>query len=202
MTVQTKIGLREIESAGEFNRSAKDGRWPMLCDHTCTFTYAKHGELYALWHDLAGPGGVPYRRDFSPRRLQPYMKSIVIYERIAGEDGRTRYRVRLMGGNITPVLGELTGRYLDEAVSDKYRPRWCAMIDASLAAGAPLRMLSRSDSFDKAYLIGEYFCAPMRADDGATNLVLAAGHYEGTRSWTELAAKECERLGLEPMGIV
>ena len=202
MGMQAKIALPEIRGADDFNGAARRDRWPMLCDPTCAFGHEGHRDLLALWRGVAGPGAIPYRRDFSARRLQPFMKSIVLYERLDGEDGGRRYRVRLMGGNITPVLGELTGRFLDEAVSEKFLPRWCAMIDATLGAGAPLRMLSRSDSFDKSYLVGEYFSAPLLTDDGAAKLVLACGHYEGARSWTKLAAEECSRLGIEPLGIV
>ncbi|MBU6298735.1 MAG: hypothetical protein KJS68_10865, partial [Alphaproteobacteria bacterium] len=92
--------------------------------------------------------------------------------------------------------------YLDEAAGEKYLPRWYALIEAVLSARAPLRMLSRSDAFDKSYLTGEFLGAPLRADDDTVKLVLAMGHYDGTRSWTDVATEECRRLGLEPLGIL
>ena len=51
-------------------------------------------------------------------------------------------------------------------------------------------------------MVAEYFCAPLRAENGETKLVLFAGHYDGTLCWTDLEAEECKRLGLESAGIV
>jgi len=202
MNVQPKIRRPVIASADDLNAAAKRYRWPMICDPFCRFTYHGHEELLALWRSLPSEGGIPYRRDMTARLLRPYLNSVAIYERVENSNGEVRYRVRLMGSRIVQVFGELTGKFLDEAVPEDYVARWHALPDVTLGTGGPVRLLIRSDTFNKAHMVAEYLCVPLRADDGAAKLVLYAGHYEGLRSWAEVEAEERERLGLEPLGIL
>lgn len=201
MDALPKTGLPEVTGADHFNETARCYRWPMLCDPSCTFVHVPHRELLTLWRDVAGPSGIPYRHDMTARRLQPHMRSLIIYEGVEGDGGR-RYRVRLIGSDIVRVFGELTGKFLDDVVPEKFLPRWYGLIDATRAAGVPLRFLVRSDTFDKAHMVAEYLYAPLRAEDGRPTLFLVAGHYDGTRSWTSVATEECPRLGLDPAGFV
>ncbi|MGA7712111.1 MAG: PAS domain-containing protein [Rhizomicrobium sp.] len=198
MDIQPNVLSSVTAGADEFNAAAKHYRWPGLCDPTCKFFYAKHRDILALWRSLAGSEGIPFRREMTARRLQPYLKSILLYERVEGGHGERRYRVRLMGSKIVQVFGEFTGKCLDEVIPANFLPRWEALPDAVLRTGAPVRFLVRSDTFDKAHMVAEYFCAPLRADDGEARLVWIVGHYDGTLCWTELHAAECKRLGLEP----
>jgi hypothetical protein len=202
MNVQSKNRRPVIASADDLNAAARRYRWPMLCDPSCRFSYSKHDDLLALWRGLASSGSIPYRRDMTARLLRPYLNSVAIYERAEGPGGEVRYRVRLMGSKIVQVFGELTGKFLDEAVPEDYVARWHALPDVTLGTGGPVRLLIRSDTFNKAHMVAEYLCLPLRADDGAAKLVLYAGHYEGLRKWTEVEAEERERLGLEPLGIL
>jgi hypothetical protein len=202
MVIQPKNSWGLIAGADDFNAAAKLYRWPALCDPTCTFFYAKHHDALALWRSLSGIEGIPFRREMTARRFQPYLKSIFLYERVEPSHGERRYRMRLMGSRIVQVFGEFTGKYLDEVVPENFLPRWEALPDAVLGTGAPLRFLVRSDTFDKAHMVAEYFCAPLRADDGEVRLACVIGHYDGTLCWTELHAAECKRLGLEPAAFV
>lgn len=202
MGIQPKSFSGLISGADDFNAAAKLNRWPALCDPTCKFFYAKHLDVLALWHNLAGTDGIPFRREMTARRLKPHLKSVFIYEQVEETHGERRYRVRLMGSKIVQVFGEFTGKYLDEVVPENFLPRWEALPDAVLGAGAPLRFLVRSDTFDKAHMVAEYFCAPLRADDGEARLIWVVGHYDGTLCWSELHAAECKRLGLEPAAFV
>ena len=202
MGLQTNVGLPVIVSADDLNTVAKRYRWPMLCDPTCRFIYPEHYELLSLWRGLAGASGIPYRRELTARLLQPYLSSVALYERVDGADGTRRYRVRLLGSKLVQIFGELTGKFLDEAVPEEYVPRWHALPEVTLGTGAPVRLLIRSDTFDKAHMVAEYFCAPLRAEDGEAKLVVFAGHYDGTLCWTDVEAEERKRLGLEPAGIV
>jgi hypothetical protein len=202
MNVEAKARQLVIASAVDLNAAAKRYRWPMICDPFCRFTYSKHDELLALWRSLPSESGIPYRRDMTARLLKPYLNSVAIYERVETPGGEVRYRVRLMGSKIVQVFGELTGKFLDEAVPEDFVARWHALPDVTLGTGGPVRLLIRSDTFNKAHMVAEYLCVPLRADDGAAKLVLYAGHYEGQRRWTEVEAEERERLGLEPLGIL
>ncbi|MGA7673889.1 MAG: PAS domain-containing protein [Rhizomicrobium sp.] len=197
-----RISLPEVTSADAFNEMASRNDWPILYDASCQFGHAELSKLLSLWRSMTGRGGIPRRRDMTARLLRPYMRMLSLYERVLADDGARRHRVRLMGSAVVQVLGELTGHFLDEVVPEEFLPRWCPMIDVPLAAGAPMRLLIRQDTFNKSHIVGEYLCVPLRADDGEAKLVLTASCYDGTRTWAEVATEARRRLGLEPAGIV
>jgi hypothetical protein len=76
-------------------------------------------------------------------------------------------------------------------------PRWQVGIDATLADRIPLRFLGRTDTNAMSFLNGEYFVAPLLADDGSASFILSAGRFTGGRPWEEVEAEARKALGLE-----
>jgi hypothetical protein len=185
-----------IGSAAEYNRASKEGNWHSLCDATLRFNHPDLSRLLALWQSEAKETSIPLRRTMSPRLLKSFLRDVAIYERIGEGQGR-RYRVRLMGTAFAQILGDLTGKFIDEAVAADYVPRWHASLDVTLGAGAPLRFLGREDTKGLTFLTGEFFSAPLIADDGQANLVLAAARYSGKRPWEDADAEARRLLGLD-----
>jgi len=185
-----------IGSAADYNRAARDGGWHALCDATLRFNHPDLTKLLALWRSEAGQDLIPMRRTMSPRLLKSFLRDIAIYERVGAGEGR-RYRVRLMGTAFAQILGDLTGKFIDEAVAAEFVPRWHASLDATLGAGAPLRFLGREDTKGMTFLTGEFFSAPLIADDGQANLVLAAARYSGKRPWEDVDAEARRLLGFD-----
>ncbi|HUJ45572.1 MAG TPA: PAS domain-containing protein [Rhizomicrobium sp.] len=179
------------QASEKFNTAARTGGWPALCDASLAFSEPRFAPLIAIWEMAAAAGRLPRRADFNPRALKSLIRNVAIYERVAGRD--VRYRVRLMGTAYTDVMGDLSGKFIDETVSREFLPRWSAAFEAALEAGAPLRFLSRSDTGGKTYLVAEYFEAPLLADDGSPNMILAAGHF-APRRWADVAEHERERI--------
>lgn len=185
-----------VGSVAEYNaRAARDG-WHSLCDPSLAFNHPDLAKLWELWHSEAGEDGVPHRRVMSPRLLKSFLRDIAIYEQLIEADGRRRYRVRLMGTAFAQILGDLTGKFLDEAIPAEFLPRWHASLDVTLATGVALRFLGREDTNHMTFLTGEFFSAPLLADDGRKNLVLAAARYSGKRPWEEVDADARKTLGL------
>lgn len=185
-----------IATAQALNEAAAQNGWPMLCDERCDFSSPMLDDLLGLWHAEAG-SGVPARNVLTARKLQPFMRDIAIYERIGAGDQR-RYRVRLMGSGIVHHYGEMTGKYIDEVVPEKFLPRWYGLADVSLMALKPMRLLVRADTFDKSYMVAEYFCAPLAADGGIEKFVLVGIVFDGRRPWTVVEAEARQKLGLPP----
>jgi hypothetical protein len=185
-----------IGSAAEYNRASQKGDWHSLCDATLRFNHPDLTKLLTLWRNEAGDKPIPLRRTMSPRLLKSLLRDIAIYERV-GDGGDRRYRVRLMGTSFAQILGDLTGKFIDEAVPEPFVPRWHAALDATLGAGAPLRFLGREDTKGLTFLTGEFFSAPLIADDGQMNLVLAAARYSGKRPWEEFDQEARRLLGLK-----
>jgi hypothetical protein len=186
-----------VQNAAEFNALAAREGWPTLCDRTVHFDRPELAALLSLWHQKAGPSGIPARADMTPRVLKPFLRDVAIYERVSDGAGSRRYRVRLLGDTVAHVMGDLTGKFIDKAVAPKFLPRWYASLDATLAAGAPLRFLSRSDTNDMSFLVAEYFSAPLLGPDGTPSMVLGVAHYDGARGWDDVAAEACRHLHLD-----
>jgi len=193
LTLQ-KTPPAEIASATAFNEAAAHGDWPILCDEGCGFDNPTLAELLTLWRDEA-KNGIPPRNAMTARKLQPFMRNITIYERM-GEGAARRYRVRLIVSGIVQYYGELTGKYVDEVVPEKYLPRWYALSDLPLLSGKPVRFVLRADTFDKSYLVAEYFCAPLTADNGLTKFILIGMAFDGTRPWSVIEAETRAKIGL------
>lgn len=185
-----------IGGAADYNEAAKRGNWPSICDATLSFSHPELGRLLELWRSEAG-GGIPLRQVMSPRLLKSFLRDIALYERLVGPGGTRRYRVRLMGTAFAQIMGDLTGKFVDEAVAIEFLPRWHAALDATLGQRAPLRFVGREDTNAMPFLTGEFLSAPLAADDGQVNLVLAAARFSGKRPWDVVFAETRKFLGLE-----
>jgi hypothetical protein len=185
-----------IGSVAEYNAQATRDGWHSLCDPGLAFNHPDLARLLELWRSEAGEDGVPQRRVMSPRLLKSYLRDIAIYERLAADGGQRRYRVRLMGTAFAQILGDMTGKFVDEAIPAEFVARWHAALDVTLAEGTALRFLGREDTNHMTFLTGEFFSAPLLADDGKKNLVLAAARYNGKRPWEEVDAEARKTLGM------
>jgi len=182
-------------AAADYNEKAKTKNWAAFCDASATFTHPDLRRLLGLWRKQA-KGGIPLRRDMTSRVLKPFRDDIAICERVM-EGGERRWRVCRMGAWFAQILGDFTGKFLDEKITPELLPRWQTALDVTLAEGVPLRFLGRTDTNAMSFLNGEYFAAPLIADDGSANLVLGAGRFAGGRPWEEVEAEARRALGLE-----
>lgn len=189
------MAFPEISSAAAFNETAKAKGWPALADETLSFNHALLHELLTLWQNEARDG-VPLRTAMTARKLQPFMRNIAIFERI-DEGVHRRYRVRLMGSGIVEYNGELTGKYVDEAIPEKYQDRWYALGDLSLYSQKPARVLLRADTFEKSHMSAEYLLTPLKADNGSIKFILAGVIFDGKQPWHVVEADARRKLGLD-----
>lgn len=157
--------------ADSYNALARAQGWRSTCSATLEFESRALRDLLTIWRRLAAP--IPRRRDLTPRMLRAHLADIAIYERSRGEDGRERYRVRVMGARFGSVMGDFGGKFFDEAIPPQFLARWNAAPDAVLEAGAPLRFVSRSETAGKAFITGEYLLAPLTSDGGAADTVIS-----------------------------
>jgi hypothetical protein len=185
-TTDNKPGAR-------YMKMAQENGWVGFCDPSLAFRAPELLELANQWQQVKGPAGIPRRADFTPRVLKHCLPHVAIYERAICAKIGTRYRVRVMGTRFAGAMGDLTGKFIDEAIAPQFLPRWYAALDSVLEARVPLRFLSRSDTMDKKFLLGEFFEAPLLNDEGQADLVLAAGFHSPMHSWEDVIAQERAR---------
>ena len=88
--------------------------------------------------------------------------------------------MRVIGARYSAVLGDFGTEYFDETVPPKFLKRWHAAPNAVIAAGAPLRFVSRTETVDKPFLTGEYVMAPLIGDGGEVDTVISGAAFGPT----------------------
>jgi len=177
----------EVSSLRELNRLARAESWALLADGDGSFLFPETQAVCDIWHRKAAPGRLPFRSEFTARLLKPYLRLLVIQERVTVPGGR-RYRSRLMGEAVTAMIGDASGKFFEEFLRPPALRTWNAMADAVLAHGGAVRFLIRADGFAEGGRAGEIFAAPVLTADGRPDLILAAGRFEIPWKWNELAA--------------
>ncbi len=178
-----------LACASEYNDAATTNGWPALCDASAKFVHPDLCRLLGLWRRQAKAHGIPLHADMTPRLLKSFLGDIALYERIALPGAQRRWRVRLMGASFGQIMGELSGKFLDETVPTEMLPRWDGALDITLAHRVPLRFLGRADTGAKQFLTGEFFSAPLLGADGSPSMVLGAGRFSGGRAWCDVEAE-------------
>jgi hypothetical protein len=166
---------RAHHAAEEFNRFAEAMAMPARCDASLRFESEKLSEAAAIWWEKAGHNGLPPRSDFNARTLKPFLPNVIIADSVQ-DDSKQRYRFRLMGTMISELLGEHTGKFLDEAVLSPFRERWFAVLDSASQAGCPLRIFGRLEYRQQDYIAMELMVAPLGTCIGQTDAVLLIAH--------------------------
>lgn len=175
--------------AAGYNEKAKANGWASLCDASVAFSHPDLRRLLGVWRGQVTRRGLPARRDLSARLLKPFQKDTGLVERVAEIGGARRWRVLEIGPSFAQIVGDLAGKFLDQAIPAEVVPRWNAALDATLTQGVPLRFLGRADAKQMPFLTGEYFAAPLIADDGSASLILVAVRFTGGRSWRDIEAE-------------
>jgi hypothetical protein len=88
-----------------------------------------------------------------------------------------RFKWRLMGTQIAQVLGERTGKFIDEDAPPRQIARWNASLDLVLRVARPLRFAGRVLVNGKTYLNSELLFMPLADDAGQPRFVLGFGRY-------------------------
>jgi len=159
------------------NAYAAGQGWPFRGSSVLEFDQPELNLLRDIWYEKAAGTPTPYRSEFDLRTLKPVLSNVSILERVH-ESGSRRYRIRLMGSEVVHMLGEGTGRYLDQSVPAKSLPHWHAVYDSVMEALVPLRFLTRYREKRMDYLVSESFNAPMLDADGNATLLLCCAYFQ------------------------
>jgi hypothetical protein len=142
------------------------------CDSDLDFDRPELDALRTVWRASATRTALPRRTDFDGPALESALQQSAIMERVSSSNGVSRYRVAYAGSSITALMGDQTGRFIDEFVPPALMPRWIGLFDAVLGGGIPLRITTRFEFPDLAHTAGEMFIAPLADDAGKPNLVI------------------------------
>jgi hypothetical protein len=141
------------------------------------FRHANLAAMLAVWQAACGKRHLPSRADFTARLLKPYLRDIVILDVEGAGAGRRRYRHRYIGSAIVELIGEQTGRYLDELVAADEMPHWAEAFDRIVDEGEPARFESEADLAPFAQLQAESLVLPLSDDDARVNRLMTVTYF-------------------------
>lgn len=129
---------------------------------------------------------MPAKSEITPRDLKDFLPDIVVCHRVAGDS--THYVVRLIGTRAAQVVGDITGKTLEESAPTELRSRWIECADLILNGGQPLRFLGRVHLKGRDYLDAENLFVPLANDEGHATFVMGLCRYtprlsENEESW-------------------
>jgi hypothetical protein len=164
-----------LKAVAAFNALSEREGWDQHCDSALAFDHSDFPRMLAIWQEQAAGKPMPARSSMTPRALKDFLPRVAINERTSVDP--PRFTWRLMGTHVAQVLGERTGKFIDEDAPPRQVARWNASLDMVLRTVRPLRFAGRVLVNGKTYLTSELLFMPLADDAGAPRFVLGFGHY-------------------------
>ncbi|HEY5336648.1 MAG TPA: hypothetical protein VIJ85_00465, partial [Rhizomicrobium sp.] len=116
MNVHRKLSAFESaqETAARYGYSAN-------IESANEFDCAELKNLLHLWQQKCDGRIMPKRSDFSLRDLKAVASHVALVDIVETDEGKTRYRMRLLGDYLAAVVDNVTSVYLDEHADEGYR---------------------------------------------------------------------------------
>jgi len=164
-----------LEAVAAFNAVSEREGWEQQCDPELAFSHPDFPAMLSIWKKQAGANPMAFRHSMTPRVLKGFLPRVVINERTRSHP--PRYKWRLMGTQIAEVLGERTGKFIDEYAPPRQAARWNANLDLVMRVQRPLRFHGRVLVNGKTYLASELLFLPLADDAREARFALGFGHY-------------------------
>ena len=161
------------------NDIARAQGWTVEADTRLVFDHPELCALREVWRSLCRTERLPARAAFSMRLLKRFLRHVSIFE-IVNEDGRRRYRRKLVATVIAERLGGKAGGYLDEFLSPVLYQKGAPYLDAVVDNRCPLRVVAEFILPAVSFLHAEAALLPL-ADDGKTPDMIMLVAYFGER---------------------
>ena len=144
-------------------------------DETLACLHPVTAELARYWKSKCKAGGFPSRSDIDPIDLRGILSHIVLFDvvpQVSGQ-GAYRYKFRLVGNETMAVLGNVTGRFLDEVLPAASQVRTIGVLDRAVTGRKPLRNVGRVHIPRFDYCVSEAICLPL-AEGDVINMAIGA----------------------------
>ena len=117
------------------------------------------------------------RKDFSPLDFRDLLPLIMIFDVQQDEsDTHPIFKFRIIGTDLTPFLGDQTGKDIRCIKSQQILDRLTYMLNKSVKLKKPLGLVAREVSFEKKYLQSSGIYYPMSSDGETIDKVMVLVH--------------------------
>lgn len=133
----------------------------------------EHREFFDYWRSKVSDGELPSRQDIDPIEVPRLLPWIILYE-VAWQDGKPRFRFRLVGtGNVQRYGRDASGKWFEEVYSGDILAKQLAVFGAVATNGRPHLSHQTLPVADKEHVTYHRLILPL-ATDGVTVDGLAA----------------------------
>lgn len=170
-----------------------DSRFPKIMDELPPLEISREFVLRCAetnaaleyWRSKCRGRAMPERADIDPVEMRAFLPNVGLIETPDGSAARPDYRIALAGSAIEAVLGPLTGRLLQEAVSPVIARRWRSVYEVVVREAVPIRAVSRVAFESKNFLMAEFVVMPLSRDARPVDMFLASLAF-----WSQNSAPE------------
>jgi hypothetical protein len=162
------------------NARARAHGWTFTCDRHLVFDAPQLSTVLALWQSHAAAERIPARGDFSARDLKQVLQDLIVFD-IVQDGPRTRFRCRIIGSHAAGYLGEMTGRFLDDALPPEPYARTAACYATVIEARCPLRFVTRFSLDRINFMSAEFIGLPLATDGVTPDMVMSVTHFRETQ---------------------
>ncbi len=180
-----------LEAVKSLNQRAARENWYYVCDPSLAFSDPIYERLLGLWRSRSEGRPMPRRSQMTPRELKDVLRNLLVLERV--ERQPSRYRARLIGTSLTSMVGDRTGKMVEEVLPPEQVTRWAICHDLVLDGGVPLRFVGRVHLQGKEFLNAENLYVPLANDNDEPVFVMGLCRYtprhtESEESWESQVA--------------
>jgi hypothetical protein len=172
--------MNVVATVRALNQRAAREKWFHYCDPTLAFSDHFYDHFLEVWRAKSGERPMPQRSAIMPRDLKDVLRNIILAERM--ERNPSRYRARLIGTGLTHIVGDRTGKMLDEIVPPELLPRWIECCDLVLDGGQPMRFLGRVHLQGHEHLDAENLLVPLADNNDEPTFVMGLCRYTPRRT--------------------
>jgi hypothetical protein len=145
-----------------FNTRAHREAWPVSCYRADAFENEALQDIAEVWDAVRGDKPMPARADFSARSLSRHLSYVTFIEIVWPAAALTpRYRIGFFGSRLSLFAGDITGRFVDEAIEPQLIPTWYSEFGVAVSLRRPVRFVSRVRAFRLQFVSAETVLAPL-----------------------------------------
>src|ERR1700690_778601 len=154
-SVSLMTNTDQLRASEQINLLAIRNSWPLICDPHLDFATPELKSALAIWQAKRGSRTMPTRDDMNFRDLKTFLPHLAFLT-IVRDGARVRFKVRLAGSALDTFLGgSTTGRFVDEAVPQRFAEKWAAMWISTIDSRTPTRTVGRAEMPGRGYYISE-----------------------------------------------
>jgi len=172
------------------------GSAPSFLDAELRFVTPELARVLEVWREKRGARTMPARADLTIRDLAFALPNVGFVD-VVWEDGTLRFRVRLMGSQLDGFFAPMTGRFIDEAVPERFASKWASHWRPAIDRCAPMRTVSRVEFAERRWFVSEALHTPLATDGEAPDVLMIVTYFHTTEGFEGRSREIAERLQRE-----